>query len=340
MDPVRDKNLESSGPPSAGVSNGMDFFNRHRVWAISFAFAMLCVGGYQALFSAPRDFPTGSIVTIAKGSSAPAAAQTLAAAHVIAHPLVLELVLRFTRQSGNVHAGAYLFESRQNLFSVAERLVTGAYGFPPVRLTFVEGVTVREAAAQIAEAFPAISAEAFLKEARPYEGYLFPDTYFFSMSADVTSVVKAMRDNFNAKLAPLSADISASGHSLTDIVTMASLVEKEARTSAVRHVVAGILFNRLRLGMPLQVDAVFGYIFNRDTFSPSYADLKVDSPYNTYTHKGLPPGAINNPGLDALDAALHPTKTEYLYYLTDKEGVMHYATTYAGHQANQRKYLP
>jgi UPF0755 protein len=92
--------------------------------------------------------------------------------------------------------------------------------------------------------------------------------------------------------------------------------------------------------MPLQVDAVFGYIYNRDTYSPSFTDLKVVSPYNTYTHKGLPPGPINNPGLDSLDAALHPTKTDYLYYLTDANGVMHYATTYAGHQANQRKYLP
>jgi UPF0755 protein len=317
----------------------MDFFNRHRAWAISFAGAMLFVGGYQVLFSAPRDFPAGSIVAIAKGSSAPAAAQTLAAAHIIEYPLVLELVLRFTGQSGNVRAGAYLFESPQNLFNVAERLVVGAYGFPPVRLTLVEGVTIREAAAQIAEAFPAIPASEFVEEARPYEGYLFPDTYFFSTSADAASIVKTMRDNFNTKLAPLSADISASGRSLTDIMTMASLVEKEARTSAVRRIVAGILWNRLQLGMPLQVDAVFGYIFDRDTYSPSYADLKVDSPYNTYTHVGLPPGAINNPGLDALSAALHPTKTEYLYYLTDAEGVMHYATTYAGHQANQRKYL-
>ena len=91
--------------------------------------------------------------------------------------------------------------------------------------------------------------------------------------------------------------------------------------------------------MSLQVDAVFGYIFNRETYSPSYEDLKVDSPYNTYTHTGLPPGPINNPGLDSLKAAITPIKTNYLYYLTDKNGVMHYATTYAEHQSNQRKYL-
>jgi UPF0755 protein len=148
-----------------------------------------------------------------------------------------------------------------------------------------------------------------------------------------------MRDNFDAKLAPLVADVRASGRRLSDTVILASLVEKEARTSVNRRIVAGILLNRLRLGMPLQVDAVFGYIYGRDTYSPSFADLKVDSPYNTYMHPGLPPGPINNPGLDALLAVLHPTETAYLYYLTDRDGVMHYAKTYATHQANQAKYL-
>ena len=137
----------------------------------------------------------------------------------------------------------------------------------------------------------------------------------------------------------LLSGIQASGHSLSDIVIMASLVEKEARTDVNRRIVAGVLWNRLALGMPLQVDAVFGYIFDRDTYSPSFEDLKVDSPYNTYTHKGLPPGPISNPGLESIYAALYPTKTNYLYYLTGKDTLMHYARTYAEHVANQTKYL-
>ena len=148
-----------------------------------------------------------------------------------------------------------------------------------------------------------------------------------------------MRENFDAKISSLSADINTSGHSISDTVIMASIVEKEARTSTNRKIVAGVLWNRLALGMPLQVDAVFGYIFNRDTYSPSLADLKTESPYNLYLHIGLPPGPIDNPGLDSLLAALHPTKTNYFYYLTDPNGVMHYATTFAEHQANQMKYL-
>ncbi len=317
----------------------MEFFKRHTLWAVASVLVLLFVIGYQGLFAPPADFPSESIVTIARGATAPSVAAQLADAHLIAHPAVLRAILRLSGASTGVQAGAYRFQTPEDVFTIAVRLSTGAYGFPPVRLTFVEGVTVREMAAQIADALPGISAQDFIKEAQTYEGYLFPDTYLFPPSADAASVVAAMRSNFNAKIAPLLDGIRASGRSLSDTVILASLVEKEARTTANRRIVAGILENRLKLGMPLQVDAVFGYIFNRDTYSPSYADLKVDSPYNTYTHKGLPPGPIDNPGSDSLDAVVNPTKTDYLYYLTGKDNQMHYATTFAAHQANQRKYL-
>ena len=123
-----------------------------------------------------------------------------------------------------------------------------------------------------------------------------------------------------------------------DVIIMASMLEKEARQLETRRVIAGILWKRLERGMPLQVDAVFGYILDRDTFSPSLNDLSINSPYNTYTHTGLPPGPIGNPGLESLDAALHPVETPYWYYLTGADGTMHYARTFAEHVAN-RKYL-
>lgn len=304
-----------------------------------FIFGAFLFFGYSIALAPPTDFSPESVVVIARGASAPLIAQTLADEHIIAHPALLRLVLRLSGASDRVQAGTYLFSAPENMLTVAYRLITGAYGLPPVHITFVEGTTVREMAAQIADALPTIAAKDFLAVAQPYEGYLFPDTYFFLPSADAASVVATMRANFNTKISSLSPDIAASGRSLSDIVILASLVEKEARTTANRRIVAGILLNRLKLGMPLQVDAVFGYIFNRDTYSPSFADLKVDSPYNTYTHTGLPPGPIDNPGLDSLEAVLNPTKTDYLYYLTGSDDLMHYATTFAGHQANQRKYL-
>lgn len=311
-----------------------------RQWAAALVLVALLVGGYRLTLAPPANFTPGSTVVIASGSSAPLVAQTLANAHIIAHPTVLRLFLRLTGASDRIQAGAYRFNTPENVFVVAYRLVTGAYGLPAVRMTFIEGTTVREMATQVADAFPGISAQDFFAAGQSDEGYLFPDTYFFPPSANAASIIAAMRANFDTKITPLSDEVNASGHSLSDIVIMASLVEKEARTSVNRRIVAGVLYNRLKLGMPLQVDAVFGYIYGRDTYSPSYADLTVNSPYNTYTHIGLPPGPIDNPGLDSLEAALNPTQTNYLYYLTDKNGVMHYATTYAQHQANKKKYLP
>ena len=318
----------------------MDLLRRHIPWAVAFALALFIVGGYQLLFAPPANFPSGSIVSIARGESAPDIAAQLASAHLIKHPGILRAALRVTGGSARIQAGAYLFSTPEDLFTIAYRLVAGAYDIPPVRITFPEGETARDDAARIMEGIPDISTSDFLSKAQLYEGYLFPDTYLFLQSADADSIVKMMRANFDTKTAPLVSEVKVSGHSLSDIVIMASLVEKEARTSANRHIVAGVLWNRIKLGMPLQVDAVFGYIYERDTYSPSFADLKVDSLYNTYIHKGLPPGPIDNPGLESIDAALHPTKTDYLYYLTGSDDLMHYATTYAGHQANRRKYLP
>lgn len=288
--------------------------------------------------SIPTGFDPVTVV-VPQGSSVSEITQLLAKARVIGHPVPLEVLLRLSGRDSQVHAGTYRFTTPASLLTIFTRLTTADYGLPQARLTFVEGATTRDMADQIHAALPGISREDFLTEAKPHEGYLFPDTYFFPPSASVESIITTMRDTFETKTASLQADIESSGHSLADVVILASLIEKEARTDESRRIVAGILWNRLERNMPLQVDAVFGYIFDRDTYSPSPADLKVNSPYNTYVHKGLPPGPINNPGLDALSAVLHPTKTPYLYYLTGNDTLMHYATTYAGHQANLKKYL-
>lgn len=307
---------------------------------VAFLIAAPIVIGASAAFAPPEDFPArGATIVIERGAPVQEIAAMLADARVVARPELLALVLRLSGQDVSIQAGPYRFDAPQELLTVARRLFTGDHGIPPVRITFPEGETVRECAERVAAAFPDVSFPAFLAAAKPHEGYLFPDTYLFNSWADAESIIAAMRENFEAKTAPLAEEIRNSGRPLGDIVILASLVEKEARSSEARRMVAGILFNRLARGMPLQVDAVFGYIFNRDTYSPSFDDLKVDSPYNTYKYAGLPPGPINNPGLNALEAVLNPAKTDYLYYLTGTDGHMRYARTYAEHQANQRKYL-
>lgn len=297
------------------------------------------IGGYRFLFSPPADFPSGSMLTIARGATVPAIAEELARDHIIARPSVLRFILRVSGESSRMREGTYLFAAPENVFTIAYRLVTGDSGLPLVRLTFPEGETTRDLAKRVHDAFPAIAEADFLSAARQHEGYLFPDTYFFQPSVSSAAILKALRANFDAKIAPFARDVQGSGRSLSDIVIMASLVEREARITADKRMVAGIIANRLAQNMPLQVDAVFGYIYDRDTYSPSFSDLKVDSPYNTYLHTGLPPGPISNPGLDSIEAVLHPTETDYFYYLTGRDGLMHYAITYASHQENRRKYL-
>ncbi len=285
-------------------------------WIAACLVAAVLIGGYS-LVAPPRDFPAGeSIVAIAQGASAPAVAEQLGEERVIAHPALLRFLLRLAGASGWIRAGVYRFDAPENLFAVAYRITTGAYGLPLTRVTFIEGATVRAMAGQVAAAFPSVTESDFVAAAEPYQGYLFPDTYFFPPSATAASIVEAMRENFDDKTASLSDGIDASGHSLSDIVTMASIIEKEAKTPADRRLISGILWHRLALGMPLQVDA-----------AP-----------DTYQHTGLPPAPIANPGLDALEAAIHPTSSNYLYYLTGRDGLMHYATTFASHQANIRRY--
>jgi UPF0755 protein len=317
----------------------MDFLKRYIWWLCSLILAVIFVSGYILLLEPPSNFPSDSIVVINRGASVLEITRQLSDANIIKHPMILRFVLQVFEANSSVKSGSYLFSSPQNVFNIANRLATGAYGLPPVRITFQEGLTVLDMSEKITEALPFVSAQDFIREGKPQEGYLFPDTYLFPPDATAQSIVEAMRKNFDAKITPLTIEIKASGHSISDVVTMASLVEKEARTVENKRIVAGILWNRLKFGMPLQVDAVFGYIFNRDTYSPSFEDLKVDSPYNTYLHKGLPPGPIANPGLESIKAALYPANTKYFYYLTGKDNLMHYAVTYAEHLSNQQKYL-
>ena len=293
---------------------------------------------FYILIAPSSQFPTSTIVVVSQGASIASITADLQTAHIVRYAAVTRVLIALSGARGHVQAGAYLFVKPENAFSVVQRLLHGAYNIPPVRITFPEGMTVHDIARKVADALP-LSADELLAQGKSDEGYLFPDTYLFSPSVTVSSVLETMRSNFTIKLASRAGAIRASGHSLQDIVTLASLVEKEARTLENRRLVAGVLWNRLARNMPLQVDAVFGYIFDRATYSPSFADLKVNSPYNTYLHTGLPPGPICNPGLESIDAVLNPSPSKYLYYLTDKQGVMHYATTYTDHQSNQEKYL-
>jgi len=190
----------------------------------------------------------------------------------------------------------------------------------------------------------------FLEDKPDYyglEGYLFPDTYRVYASSTVMGVIDKMLVNFDQKLTPkMRADIKAKGRTIHEIVIMASIIEKEAPINYQKNdnrdarIISGIFWNRLKIGQGLQSDATLSYIFNDSKTQHSGAELEVDSLYNTYKYRGLPPGPIGNPGQLALEAAIYPITTDYYYFLTphNKETVV-YAKTYADHLQNKYKYL-
>jgi len=173
-----------------------------------------------------------------------------------------------------------------------------------------------------------------------FEGYLFPDTYRIFQDATWESIVLKMLENFDRKLTPeLRAEIARQKKTFFEIVTMASMIEKEVISEEDRALVSGILWKRLKLGIGLQVDATIIYIRNQGNGKISTSDTKIDSPYNTYKYRGLPIGPISNPGLSAIKAAIYPKESPYLYYLSTPDGRTIFSKTLEEHNQAKAKYL-
>ncbi len=177
-------------------------------------------------------------------------------------------------------------------------------------------------------------------EAVSLEGYLFPDTYRIFKDATVADVVKRMLNNFEKKFLPQwRAEIKNRGLNIHQVVTLASIVEREVKTDPDRAIVADIFWRRFKVGMGLEADSTVNYITGKSLPSVSYNDLSVDSPYNTYKYRGLPPGPISNPGTASLKAVVYPQPNEYWYFLTTPAGQVIYSKTYAEHLQAKWKYL-
>lgn len=239
----------------------------------------------------------------------------------------------------HVSSGEYLFKDPIGSCAIARRIVKGAFGIPAIRATVPEGLSNKEIQNLFGKIFPQFDTAGFEQAAQGQEGFLFPDTYFFSSKISSAEIVARMKANFDKKIKPLEGNIEASKRSLREIITMASLLEKEAATDEDRALVAGILWKRIDQSMPLQVDATFVYLLGKKSSELTQADLRIKSGYNTYRNKGLPVGPIGNPGISSIRAALNPKSSPYLYYLADANGVTHYAKTFDEHKANKEKYL-
>ena len=170
------------------------------------------------------------------------------------------------------------------------------------------------------------------------EGYLFPDTYEIGKGEKCEDVLNAMLTNFDEKLTKdLRTEMENQEQSIFNIVTMASLIEKEVRNIDDKKIVSGILWKRLAIGMPLQLDSTVNYITGKSDASVTIKDTKINSPYNTYKYPGLPKGPISNPGIESIIAAIYPVQTNYLYYLSDGKTI--FSETLEEHNAAKEKYL-
>jgi len=287
----------------------------------------------------PGDFPTSTIVTIKQGSTLSEVADRLAEANVIKSAVIYKGYIRLLYDGHGVQAGDYLFDTPQSALRVAYRTAYGVGGLPRIKVMIPEGSDSTDIAGILGKDISGFASTTFLSLAKADEGYLFPDTYFFYSNTTPQQAIDQMNTDFNMRMSLIGTSTAAFGKSIGDIVKMASIVEKEATSSVDRRIIAGILWKRLANDYPLQVDPPFYYFLNKDSSQLTTADLTIDSPYNLYKYKGLPPTPIDNPGLDAILDTVNPTDSSYWYYLSDNKGNIHYSATYDGQLANKAKYV-
>jgi UPF0755 protein len=308
----------------------------------------------------PQTLSVPKIVTIEPQSGFREISDLLAREGIIERAAPFRVYVLFRGWATSLRSGTYTFSGEVTVPSVAKTLTAGP---ADVVVTIPEGFTVFEidkrltnlgliepgeiaTLAQQPERFDF----AFLKNdgINSLEGFLFPDTYRLSATMEPEDIIAKFLRNFDDKVANM-IDAQFSGESnpsLLSLVTLASIIEKEVPASEDRKIVSGILWRRLELQIPLQVDAAVVYAWKLlnpnwkpQKFALTAADIKINSPYNTYRNRGLPPGPIANPGLDAIEAALNPTDSPYWYYLSTQEGKTIFSETLAEHEAARAHYL-
>jgi len=280
-------------------------------------------------------FPVDKDVVIRDGYTQSEIAQILSEEGVVKSALLFHITYTQFFESQFILAGTYRFSQPLTTYQVAQALAQGLYRTPTVRLTLPEGFSVKNFTTYLPPEYIPDSEFDLL----PYEGYLFPDTYFISRNMKITDIVELLTKTMEERLAVYEDVIKESGFTPHEVIVLASIIEREANDEVSMRRVSGILQNRLRINMPLQVDATFDYILNKTSAQLTRSDLAIDSPFNTYTNTGLPPYAIANPGIMAIEAVLYPIQSEDFYYLTGDNGVFYYAETFDEHVRNKQRYL-
>ncbi|MEK7182561.1 MAG: endolytic transglycosylase MltG [Patescibacteria group bacterium] len=329
---------------------------KHFIWPPVFVILVVLVVFFwwQNAAAPPTTDTTAYPLLITRGMTASQIAEKLKKEGFIRSPLAFRTFVQVTGKSGSIQAGDYRLTKNLSLPTLVNELVEGPIA---VWVTLPEGLRREEIVRKVVDALglDASSQTLFIDEfmalTKNKEGFLFPDTYLFLKTATPSAVVMKLTDTFEKRVdETIEKGARTQNLTLRELVTLASIVERETRTDDERPIVAGILLKRLRAGWPLQADATLQYAVSSVKCQVSSqkcewwpiittGDKTIKSQYNTYTNRGLPPAPIANPGLSSIKAVANPQNSPYWFYLHDREGRIHYAPTAEEHAENINKFL-
>lgn len=277
--------------------------------------SVILISAYGIRLLYPAHF-SPTVFTIEKGMTVNEIAARLEEQSVVRSAGLLKVALRLTGDHETIVPGDYSFKYSQTAFGVAWRIGSGDFKQEQRKATIPEGSTNEQIADIIKESYPTFDRDLFLNKVANDQGYLFPDTYFFA-STSTDEAIAIMKGHFDTETKGLKEEAEKEGYDWNNVIIMASILEEEANNATDFAIVSGILWKRLEIGMALQVDA---------------------APV-TYEERGFPKTPLSNPGLAAIDAALHPQASDYLFYITGTDGSMYYAEDFDAHRANIEMYL-
>jgi UPF0755 protein len=307
------------------------------VFILCVAFVVYAV--FSFTIAIPRFPEEGITMQITKGMTVAQITNEAEERGVVQSSTVLYVLLTLLYDPTSIYAGTYSFTKPLSVFDVAKKLSQNDVDSNQVTVTIPEGVT-RKDIARIAESkITNFDTTKFLELTKNNEGYLFPDTYYVTFEYTAEEFVSLLTKTFSLKISPLSEQIQASHLTEYEIITLASIIEREANSEESMRMVSGILQNRLSINMALQTDASIEYVLDKSLRELEPEDLKIDTPYNTYLYPGLTPTPIGNPGLQAISAVLNPIQSDYMFYITDDTGTFHYSETFEEHKRNIERYL-
>lgn len=329
-----------------------------KIIGITIVLLILLVVGYIYIQIGPynKNSKKDILVEIPNGATLTKVSSILEENKLIKNKVLFKVVSKFKEDNNGVKAGKYLLSQKYSNSEILDILISGKTYNDGIKVTIPEGSTYKEVIKYLtnkkigkAEVYEELinnpkefyDKYKFLdeKDITTLEGFLYPDTNYFEKDMSEKDVISAMLKRFSEVYTPeLKEKQKKMGLTLQQVINMASIIEKEAVKDVDRPKIAGVFYNRLEIGMPLQSDATIQYIFDERKHIVSYSDLKIDSPYNSYLNKGLPPTPIANPGIKSIEAALEPEDNDYLYFVATVDGGNNYSKTYDEHLKYVKEY--